>query len=240
MIQDGYCICFNKWVLDTRIKNELPILLIISSLSAKTGECFAGNKYFAELFNCTEVSISQKINKLIELGYISAEYEKRGAEIKKRILRLKNFLIDDLNIFYPTIKKDFKDKNINIKNINNNNIYIQQFEEFWKEYTPIKCDGRFIDKGSKKTAQEKFIRILKKGEKYENIINGCREYIEHCKRNNQLTCGVAVFLNQERWKNDYSGETCESANSNERPKPRSIVETYAEIAAELAKKDNIW
>lgn len=143
---------------------------------------------------------------------------------------------------FQVVDKD-KDKDIyNINNNNNNlnNIYIQQFEEFWKTYTPVKCDGRFIDKGSKKTAQEKFVKILKKGEKYENIINGCREYIEHCKRNNQLTCGVAVFLNQERWKNDYSGETCESANSNERPKPRSIVETYAEIAAELAKKDNIW
>lgn len=238
MIQDGYCICFNKWVLDTRIKNELPVLLIISSLTAKTGECFAGNKYFAELFNCTEVSISQKINKLIELGYISAEYEKRGAEIKKRILRLKNFLTDDLNIFYPTIKKDFKDNNINIKNINNN-IYITQFEEFWKAYTPVKCNGRFIDKGSKKTAQEKFIRILKKGEKYEDIINGCKKYIEHCKRNNQLTCGVAVFLNQERWKDDYSGEICQNSDSRERQEPRSIIETYAEIAAELAKKDNI-
>lgn len=125
------------------------------------------------------------------------------------------------------------------KNKIKNNIYTQQFEEFWKAYTPIKCDGRFIDKGSKKIAQEKFIKILKKGEKYENIINGCREYIEHCKRNNQLTCGVAVFLNQERWKNDYSGSSCESANSNERPKPRSYLEIYSEIAAELAEKDNI-
>lgn len=239
MIQDGYCICFNKWVLDTRIKNELPLLLIISSLTAKTGECFAGNKYFAELFNCTEVSISQKINKLIELGYISAEYEKRGAEIKKRRLRLKNFLTDDLNIFYPTIKKDFKDNNINIKNINNN-IYIQQFEEFWKEYTPVKCDGRFVAKGSREDAEKRFIKILKDGEKYEDIINGCRQYIEYCKRNNQLTCGVAVFLNKKRWKDDYSGNTCQNSDSRERQEPRSIVETYAEIAAELAEKDNIW
>ena len=238
MIQDGYCICFNKWVLDTRIKNELPLLLIISSLTAKTGECFAGNKYFADLFNCTEVSVSQKINKLIELGYISAEYEKRGAEIKKRILRLKNFLTDDLNIFYPTIKKDFKDNNINIKNINNN-IYIQQFEEFWKEYTPIKCDGRFIDKGSKKTAQDKFVKILQKGEKYEDIISGCKKYIEHCRRNNQLTCGVTVFLNQERWKNDYSGETCQSADDTKRQEPRSYLEIYSEIANELSQEDNI-
>ena len=120
MIQDGYSICFNKWVLDTQIKNELPILLIISSLCAKTGECFANNSYFASLFNCTEVSVSQKINKLIKCGYLSVEYEKRGAEIKKRVLRLKNILTDDSNIFYPTIKNIFKDNNINNNNINNN------------------------------------------------------------------------------------------------------------------------
>ena len=121
MIQDGYSICFNEWVLDTRIKNELPLLLMISSLTAKTGECFANNRYFAELFNCTEVSISQKIAKLIKLGYIVADYEKRGAEIKKRSLRLKKFLTDDLKSFYPTVKKVFKDNNIIFKNNNNNN-----------------------------------------------------------------------------------------------------------------------
>lgn len=116
MIKDGYSICFNEWVLDTRIKNELPVLLMISSLTAKTGICSAGNKYYAELFGCTEVSISQKINKLAKLGYIQIDYEKRGAEVKKRTIRLKKFLTDDLKSFYSTDKKVFKDNN-------NNNIF---------------------------------------------------------------------------------------------------------------------
>lgn len=114
MIKDGYGICLNEWILDTRIKNELPVLLMISSLTAKTGVCFASNKYFAELFDCTEVSISQKISKLAKLGYIQIDYEKRGAEVKKRTIRLKKFLTDDLNIFYSTDKKIFKDNNNNI------------------------------------------------------------------------------------------------------------------------------
>ena len=124
MITDGYSYCSNSWVLDTRIKNELPVLLIISSLCAKTGETYASNKYFAGLFDCTEVSISQKINKLIDLGYIQADYEKRGCEVKSRKLRLKKFLTDELKSFYPTIKKVFKDKNNSIirkqvvKNVN--------------------------------------------------------------------------------------------------------------------------
>ena len=237
MIQDGYCICFNKWVLDTRIKNELPILLMISSLSAKTGECFAGNKYFADLFNCTEVSISQKINKLIELGYISAEYEKRGAEIKKRILRLKNFLTDDLNLFYPTNKNFFKDNNINIKNTSiKKDIYMSEFEEFWKEYTPVKCNGRFVDKGSRKTAYDKFVKILKKGVNYEDIIRGVKQYITHCRENGQLTCGATVFLNQERWRCDY-GETVNGNTRAEHGQPDSILEQYAKIASRYAEQN---
>lgn len=120
MIKDGYSYCSNAWVLDTRIKNELPILLIISCLCAKTGETYASNKYFADLFGCTEVSISQKIKKLVELGYIQAEYEKRGCEVKSRKLRLKKFLTDDSKDFYPTVKKVFKDNNNSI--VNNNTI----------------------------------------------------------------------------------------------------------------------
>ena len=153
MIEDGYSICFNEWALDTRIKNELPILLMISSLTAKTGVCFASNKYFAELFDCTEVSISQKINKLAKLGYIVIDYEKRGAEVKKRIIRLKKFLTDDLKSFYPTVKKVFKDnnnnifKNTSIKNSSTNSKkFIPPTLDEIKEYAKEKNRSDLVEK----------------------------------------------------------------------------------------------
>ena len=118
-------------------------------------------------------------------------------------------------------------------------IYKEKFEEFWNLYTPIKCDGRFVAKGDKKSSLAKFIKILEKGEDYENIIRGTKQYINYCRQNNQLTCGVPVFLNQERWKNDYSGSTCQSSERGKRQEPRSFVETYAQIAAEYEKKNNI-
>jgi len=161
MIQDGYSYCSNSWVLDTRIKNELPVLLIISSLCAKIGETYAGNKYFADLFNCTEVSISQKIRKLIDLGYIEAEYEKRGCEVKSRRLRLKKFLIDDLKSFYPTVKKVFKDKNNINKNNNiiliNNNSKINSAITKWIEYK--KERGQSYKPTGLKTCIEKLERL---------------------------------------------------------------------------------
>ena len=124
------------------------------------------------------------------------------------------------------------DKDIDIDKDNNKEIYNIYFEEFWNLYTPIKCDGRFVAKGDKKSSLAKFKKILDKGEKYENIIRGTKQYIDYCRENNQLTCGVPVFLNQERWKNDYSGSTCQSSERGKRQEPRSIVETYAEIAAQ--------
>lgn len=121
----GYSICLNKWALDKNIKNELGLLLIISSLCAEKGYCFASNEYLAQQFNETTQSISNKIKKLERENYISIEYIKRGCEILKREIRLKNIYIDDIKSFIPTIKKDFKDNNISINNISNNiyNIY---------------------------------------------------------------------------------------------------------------------
>lgn len=123
-MEDGYAFCLNKWALDGEIKTELGLLIIISSLCAEKGYCFATNKYLADLFNITEVSLSNKIKKLEKKGYISIEYERRGCEVISRRIRLKNILIDDYKKVYSTIKKDFKEKNTIIKNNINNNINI--------------------------------------------------------------------------------------------------------------------
>lgn len=120
-MQNGYSICLNKWALDKDIKNELGLLLIISSLCAEKGYCYASNKYLAKEFNITEISISYKIKKLEKKGYISIEYEKRGCEITSRKIRLKNILIDDYKYFKSTIKENFKENNISINNTSINN-----------------------------------------------------------------------------------------------------------------------
>ena len=108
-MEEGYSICLNKWALDKEIKNELGLLLIISSLCAENGYCYASNQYFAELFDITDVSVSTKIKKLEDRGYIEIEYIKRGCEVISRYIRLKKILIDDYKNFKPTIKKKFKE-----------------------------------------------------------------------------------------------------------------------------------
>ena len=128
-MKDGYAICFNEWALDKEIKNELGLLLIISSLCAEKGYCYASNEYLAKVFDVTEISISAKLKKLKDIGYITIEYEKRGCEIISREIRLKKFLTDDYKKFKSTIKENFKDNNISNNNINNNKkeIYKERF-----------------------------------------------------------------------------------------------------------------
>ncbi len=179
-MQNGYSICFNRWALDKEIKNELNLLLIISSLCAREGYCYASNKYLAELFNITEISISNKIKKLEKENYIEIEYEKRGCEVISRKIRLKNILIDDYKKIIPTVKKNFKDNNISINNTSNNNIYIKHgtykrvkltekeynklIDEFGKEFIDkqIELLDEYIESNNNKNKYTNFNLVLRK------------------------------------------------------------------------------
>lgn len=171
-----------------------------------------------------------------------------------------------LNIFYKTIEvKDYLNwggerkgagrkqiKSNDTERLSNDNDnkkelcqeklnYETLFFDFWQNYIPVKCDGRFVNKGSKKISFEKFVKILKSGVKYEDIIAGTKAYINHCRENKQLTCTVPVFLNQQRWADEYNTSTIIAEDTQgKRQEPKSIVETYAEIAAKYAEEDDIY
>ena len=143
-MKNGYSICLNEWALDETIKNELGLLLIISSLCAEKGYCFASNKYLADIFNTLDVTISKKINKLKDKGYIVIEYEKRGCEIKKRYIRLAKTLTDDYQKCQSTISENAKDNNISINNTSinniNNNIYEFIEQNFGRTLNPLEYE----------------------------------------------------------------------------------------------------
>ena len=95
-MNDGYSICLNKWAFDKEIKNELGLLLIISSLCVQKGFCFASNEYLAKLFNEDVTTISKKIKKLESKKYIEISYKKRGFEVTAREIRLAKMPMDRL------------------------------------------------------------------------------------------------------------------------------------------------
>lgn len=119
-MDEGYSICFNEWALDQDIKNELGLLLIISSLTAEKGYCYASNEYFANLFNVEQETISRKIKKLEDKKYITIDYKKRGCQILSREIRLTKISIDDYQKYQSTIDEKVKENNISINNISIN------------------------------------------------------------------------------------------------------------------------
>ena len=87
-LQNGYAICFNSWLFDERIQNELRLLLLISSLSAKEGYCYASNEYLGEKFGKSKDWASSGVTKLKNLGYIEVELQKFGAVVTNRKIKM--------------------------------------------------------------------------------------------------------------------------------------------------------
>ena len=109
-------------------------------------------------------------------------------------------------------------------------LYEQYFSDFWNSYRPVSVNGEFVAKGSKKLAKEKFFKILRKGEDYENIKRGLIEYLNYCQTNSIKSCGCCVFLNQQRWLDDYStGRTVQAITGAKQQATHSKIGAIAEV-----------
>lgn len=117
MINDGYSVCSNEWAIDKDIKNELGLLLIISSLCADKGYCWATNEYLSNLFEESQENISRKVKRLEEKGYIRVDYERKGTQITKRIITIDKIInggIHHRQNYQWTIDENVKENNTNI------------------------------------------------------------------------------------------------------------------------------
>lgn len=96
------------------------------------------------------------------------------------------------------------ESNTNIVQLTNEeSVNDRVFEDLWQAYVPyVTQDGRSTNKGSKKLAKEKFMKIISKGANPYDILRGTRRYIEDCHNRKTLTKNVITFLNQEQWR-DY-------------------------------------
>ena len=70
--------------------NEKLLYGEITALSTSTGECWASNNYFANLYNVTPQAVSGWINDLRKKGYINVDiiYKDGTKEIDKRVIRI--------------------------------------------------------------------------------------------------------------------------------------------------------
>lgn len=214
---------------DTELSaNEKLLYGEISALCNKLGYCYATSSYFAELYNVDVRTVRRWLERLVQRGYIVSEINRDDVRQRKITLVTgadKNVLGvgqkcptgADKNVLQNNINKN-NTRNIPLRDINKTDVLFtslppkgaadahqQDWEEFWTAFTPVKIDGRVVAKGSKKVAEKKYMQIVKRGVKHEDIMRGLQNYLRYCRDNAILSCGVAVFLNQERWKDDYGG-----------------------------------
>jgi len=94
----------------------------ITALSQKDGTCWASNKYFANLYNVSTVTVSRWVSSLVEKGFVERKitYFVGTKQIDKRYLQL---CYEGINNNDKTpINKIVKDNNTSINNTSINNI----------------------------------------------------------------------------------------------------------------------
>ena len=99
---------------DVRYDNELPAnakLLYgeITALTNEKGYCWAGNRYFADLYNVTTVTVSRWIKMLCDKGYLTSNifYKNGTKEIESRQLSINgNKTIVQQKCYDPVVKND--------------------------------------------------------------------------------------------------------------------------------------
>ena len=102
----------------------------ITALCNSEGYCWASNKYFAELYGVSPVTISRWINELVGRGYITSQiiYKEGTKEIVNRYIQI---CYDPINKNVNTsINKNVKDNNTSINTtFNNTNEYIDKSDK---------------------------------------------------------------------------------------------------------------
>ena len=123
---------------DPDLKDKAKLLYgEITALSDKCGYCYASNRYFAELYNVSQTTISLLIKNLIDSGYIESEieYKEGSKEILNRYLKIiKGGYLKNLKEGYL---KKVKDINTSVNNTSINKIFrkptIQDIQEYCNE-----------------------------------------------------------------------------------------------------------
>ena len=112
--------------------NEKLLYGEITALAQKTVECWASNKYFSELYEVKPNAIATWIRHLKEREYIIVDYEYKGKEIDKRVIKIGGIQKDntysqkDRGVFtkeYGGIIQKGEENNTSINNTSKKEIY---------------------------------------------------------------------------------------------------------------------
>lgn len=193
----------------------------ISSLTNKTGYCFAANAYFAELYGLTERTIRRMLADLQEYGYIRIE-DGNGGRLRRRIYAG----INPLSPAAPNPDKNVREPGQKCpgnpdKNVRRNNKYINQennppkapqgagadiwdkaaWDRFWAIY-PRKVDkAKAIRAWNKLKADRKLMQIMSAALKAQRASEEWR------RDNGRAIPYPSTWLNNRRWEDELEDFT---------------------------------
>jgi hypothetical protein len=197
----------------------------ITALCHQEGYCWAGNQYFADLYEVSKTSISTWIGNLKDAGHITVEmnYKEGSKHILNRYIRILGEGIQE-NLHTPTrkleypIQENLRDNNTvnTTKNITPNNI--GDFDSFWTFY-PRKAGKEAARKAWAKLRPDEHIMQL--------ILDNVRERVEKGewrKDNQSYILHASTYLNQKRWEDEVLDQKTQTRTNPESIKSVSVMD----------------
>jgi len=197
----------------------------ITALCYQEGYAWAGNQYFADLYEVHKNSISAWIGNLKEAGHITVQmnYREGSKHILSRHIRLFGEGIQD-NLHTPTIKLDDPiqencgdNSTINTtKNITPNNI--GDFDSFWRFYPR---------KAGKEAARKAWAKLRPDQHIMQMILDNVKERVEKGewrKDNQSYILHASTYLNQKRWEDEVLDQQTQTRTDPESIKSVSVMD----------------
>jgi hypothetical protein len=188
----------------------------ITALCNKEGYCWAGNQYFADLYEVDKNTVSGWIGQLKTRGYITVqlEYKEGTKQILNRYIRINGEGIH--KIIDTSLQKDgypineIIEVNKTINNTFNNTVNNKDyFSQFWDFYPR---------KAGKESARKAWGKLQPNEELMALIANNIQERIdkgEWRKDNKSYILHASTFLNQKRWEDEVLEKQHEKSKSTD-------------------------
>lgn len=162
----------------------------ITALCNEQGFCWASNKYFADLYEVTNRTVTSWITLLEEKGYINRQVIfKEGTSIVEE----RRIYLAEPTFFNKAISKEKKKTEEKIKKEpkDSNENMLTDFEKLWKLYP---------NKKGKSKALKEYCKAIKKGTTNKEIQNGIVSYKNYLKTVDWLNpAHGSSWFAQERW-----------------------------------------
>lgn len=186
---------------DTKLKPLARLLFAeITALCNKEGYCWAGNQYFADLYEVDKTTVSGWIGQLKTRGYLTVQmqYKEGSKQILNRYIKINGEAIDKIintspeNDLYPIDQK--AKVNTTINNTFNNTV--NSFDTFWNLY-PRKAGKANAKKAWQKLNPDCSVMELIAENIADRLAKG-----EWTKDKESYILHASTFLNQNRWEDE--------------------------------------